>query len=89
MDKAAAIKNAQKFLSKGQIDKAIAELREIARLTTFPDMKVTWETYIDNSSHLASPGCLRCHGKLVATSGELKGKTIDADCNSCHYFELE
>ncbi len=73
----------------GAIDKAILEFKEIARLTTFPDMKVTWETYIDNAAHQESPGCLRCHGKLVATAGEQKGEAIDAGCNSCHYFELE
>ncbi|MDP2729462.1 MAG: hypothetical protein Q8O55_03140 [Dehalococcoidales bacterium] len=32
-----------------------------------------------------SPGCLRCHGKLVATTGEQKGKTLDASCDACHY----
>lgn len=67
------------------IDKAINELKEIARLTTFPDMKINWETYIDNIAHQESPGCLRCHGKLVATTGEQEGKVIDAGCNSCHY----
>jgi len=74
---------------RGAIDKAIVEFKEVARLTTFPDMKVTWKTYVDNSTHKDSPGCFRCHGKLVATSGELKDTTIDADCNLCHYFELE
>jgi nitrate/TMAO reductase-like tetraheme cytochrome c subunit len=77
------------------IDRAIEELKEIARLTTFPDMEVTWETYIDDSvcgrpeSQLPVPaGCFRCHGKLVAygwlaeTHGE---QTINDDCNLCHY----
>ena len=71
------------------INEAIEELKEIARLTTFPHMKITWETYIDNSGHIESPGCLRCHGKLVATTGDQKDKVIDADCNLCHYFELQ
>jgi nitrate/TMAO reductase-like tetraheme cytochrome c subunit len=70
---------------KQAIDKAIEELKEIARLTTFPKMKVTWKTYIDNLGHQESPGCFRCHGKLVATTSEQKGKVIDANCNSCHY----
>ncbi len=74
---------------EGAINDAIANLTEIARLTTFPNMNVTWETYIDNASHQESPGCLRCHGKLVATTGNQEGKVIDADCNSCHYFELQ
>ena len=74
---------------RGEINKAIEEFEEIARLTTFPNMNVTWETYIDNAAHQESPGCFRCHGKLVAKAGEQKGKAIDAGCNSCHYFELE
>ncbi len=71
------------------IDEAIKELKEIARLTTFPDMKVSWKTYIDNIAHQESPGCLRCHGKLVAKAGDQKDKVIDAGCDSCHYFKLE
>ena len=79
----------QVFKEKEQsIDVAIKELKEVARLTTFPDMKVTWKTYPDNIGHMQSPGCLRCHGKLVGTSGEQKGKSIDASCDSCHYFRL-
>ncbi len=68
------------------IEDAIEELKEIARLTTFPDMQVSWKTYIDNIAHQESPGCLRCHGKLVAITGDQEGKIIDAGCDSCHYF---
>ena len=73
---------------EGVIDEAIEELREIARLTTFPYMKVTWKTYPDNIAHQEAPGCFRCHGKLVATTGDREGEVIDAGCESCHYFEL-
>ncbi len=68
------------------IDKAVAELNKIATLTTFPHMRVTWTTYVDNLGHQDSPGCFRCHGKLVATNGAQKGKKIDASCDSCHYI---
>jgi len=72
------------------IEKVVEEVKEIARLTTFPYMNVSWETYIDNSSHQESPGCLRCHGKLVeAVANDAKGETINADCDLCHYFELK
>ncbi len=74
---------------EGAIDRGIEMLKEVARLTTFPEMKVDWNTYVDNASHQESPGCFRGHGKLVATSGDFKGKTVDADCESCHYFEIE
>ncbi len=73
----------------GVINEAIAELREVARLTTFPEMNVNWETYINNASHQESPGCFRCHGKLKEKTEATEGKVIDADCNSCHYFELK
>lgn len=68
-----------------EIDAAIAELTEIARLTTFPHMKVTWDTYADNSGHQQWPGCNRCHGTLVETAGDRAGKVIDARCTQCHY----
>ncbi len=74
------------YIEKGRtIEKAIEELKEIARLTTFPEMNVTWETYIDNAGHQESPGCFRCHGKLVAITGEQKGEVIDGSCDLCHY----
>jgi hypothetical protein len=74
------------FTSKGNaIDQAIEELKTVARLTTFPEMEVTWNTYLSNAGHLESPGCFRCHGKLAAISGEKAGTVIEASCDSCHY----
>ncbi len=74
---------------KEVIDGTIRELKEIARLTTFPHMQLKWDTYIDNSGHIEFPGCFRCHGKLVAVSGPDEDETIDMECESCHYFELK
>ncbi len=75
----------------GAITKALEELKNIAKLTTFPEMNITWETYGDNNGHQESPGCFRCHGKLVTkiNVNEQKGAIIDADCKLCHYFELK
>jgi nitrate/TMAO reductase-like tetraheme cytochrome c subunit len=70
---------------KDAIDKAIIELKEVARLTTFPDMKVSWESYDNNMGHQSSEGCFRCHGKLVESEGSQTGKTINASCDLCHY----
>ncbi len=70
------------------IESAIIELKQIAKLTTFPDMKLTWKTYDNNLGHEKSPGCFRCHGKLVTSTGPQKGKVVDASCESCHYFSL-
>ena len=66
------------------IQEALNQLREVARLTTFPYMHVTYETYLDNINHLEAPSCMRCHGKLVATSGEHAGLAIDVSCDLCH-----
>ncbi len=80
----------QMYVSKkAAVDQAIVSLKQIARLTTFPDMKVNWNSYPSNATHQTTPGCFRCHGKLVATTGVAKGSTIDAGCNSCHYFQLQ
>jgi nitrate/TMAO reductase-like tetraheme cytochrome c subunit len=70
------------------IDETIDSLKEIARLTTFPEMHVDWNTYANDLGHMQSPGCFRCHGKLVATSGPSNGKAIDAGCESCHFFQI-
>ena len=74
------------YVAQGRaIEDAIAQLKEMARLTTFPEMNVSWKTYIDNIGHLKSPGCFRCHGKLEAISGLNQGKILSADCTLCHY----
>ncbi|MEE8318768.1 MAG: NapC/NirT family cytochrome c [Dehalococcoidales bacterium] len=70
------------------INETIIELKDIARLTTFPEMELDWTTYIDNAAHQESPGCFRCHGELIAYTGEKIGTVVDDDCNSCHYFAL-
>jgi nitrate/TMAO reductase-like tetraheme cytochrome c subunit len=67
-----------------KIQEALDQLREVARLTTFPYMDVTYKTYLDNINHLEAPSCMRCHGKLIATSGERAGMAIDVSCDLCH-----
>ncbi|MBI4186556.1 MAG: NapC/NirT family cytochrome c [Chloroflexi bacterium] len=80
----------QVYEEKAQtIAQMVLELKEVARLTTFPEMKVTWKSYPINIGHQEAPGCFRCHGKLAATAGEQKGQPIDVSCNLCHYFALE
>jgi fumarate reductase subunit C len=66
-----------------QIERAVAEVKAIYQRTVFPDMQVGPNVYPDWATH---EGCMRCHGKLVGISGEAKGKTIGADCQTCHYL---
>ncbi|UCF33552.1 MAG: cytochrome c3 family protein [Phycisphaerales bacterium] len=62
---------------------AIDSVRTIYDETTFPDMKVNWQTYPDNIGHKISPGCFRCHeGKHVNQHGE----KISHSCDICHTF---
>ncbi len=67
-----------------QINTTVDQLKQIAVLTTFPDMNVDYNTHLDFSNHQNGSGCFRCHGKLVASSGPNTGKIISADCNLCH-----
>lgn len=70
------------------VDAAVGVLKEVARLTTFPTMNLNWNSYVNQLGHTESPGCFRCHGKLVATSGPTEGKPVDSGCESCHFFQL-
>ena len=71
-----------------KIDAAVARLKDIAQLTTFPDMNVTWNTYLNNDQHSEGEGCFRCHGKLIRTTpGTGQGLTLSDDCNQCHTFQ--
>jgi len=64
-----------------QIDEAVRAVQEIYSRNVFPEMKITWGTYVNNLGHMDSPGCFRCHdGNHTSASG----KTIPNDCDSCH-----
>lgn len=49
----------------------------------FPEMKVEWGTYVNHITH--GPdfdiGCFRCHDDMHESPD---GRTISADCNTCH-----
>jgi hypothetical protein len=47
----------------------------------FPEMKITWGTYINNIGHTEFPGCFRCHDGEHTTKS---GQSISQDCSTCH-----
>ena len=49
----------------------------------FPAMNVTWGTYVNHISHGSDfdIGCFRCHDDMHESPD---GRTISADCNTCH-----
>ncbi len=71
-------------LSKGkelEIRNAIDETQAIYRRTTFPEMKLNWQTHPNNLGHFYFIGCFRCHdGQHVSP----EGKVISKECDTCH-----
>ncbi len=64
-----------------EIRNTVTEIQQIYSRTTFPDMKLNWQTHPNNLGHYYFPGCFRCHdGQHV--SGD--GRVISKDCNQCH-----
>ena len=64
-----------------EIRNAVAEVQEIFKRTTFPEMKLNWQTHPNNLGHYYFNGCFRCHdGQHVSADG----KVISRDCNQCH-----
>lgn len=64
-----------------EIRNAIDEVQRIYQRTTFPEMKVNWQTHPNNIGHLYFSGCFRCHdGQHVSD----EGKVIPKDCDTCH-----
>jgi nitrate/TMAO reductase-like tetraheme cytochrome c subunit len=63
------------------VTKAVAAVQELYRRNVDPAMSVTWGSYPNNTGHLTSTGCFRCHDD----SHEAKdGSKISADCEYCH-----
>ena len=63
------------------IESAIETLKIYYFRMNFPDQKMNWESHPNNSSHIDTPGCFRCHdGKHVNSIGE----AVRLECNICH-----
>jgi hypothetical protein len=64
-----------------EIRNAIDEVQKIYQRTTFPEMKVNWQTHPNNIGHFYFSGCFRCHdGEHVSADG----KVIAKECDLCH-----
>ncbi|MCX6593657.1 MAG: NapC/NirT family cytochrome c [Acidobacteria bacterium] len=57
------------------------QLAAIYQRNVFPDLKVTWGTYVSNLGHTDSPGCFRCHDDAHVAADKA---TIKQDCAGCH-----
>ena len=64
-----------------EIRNAIGEVQQVFQRTTFPEMKLDWQTHPNNLGHFYFNGCFRCHdGQHVSP----EGKVISKDCDTCH-----
>ena len=64
-----------------RVEQAINEVKAIYSRNVFPEMNVTWGTYINNIGHDQFPGCFRCHDGSFSSAD---GKVINNDCTLCH-----
>jgi hypothetical protein len=63
------------------VARTVGAVQQLYSRNVFPDMGVTWGSYPNNTGHLTSTGCFRCHDD----SHEAKdGSKISADCEYCH-----
>jgi nitrate/TMAO reductase-like tetraheme cytochrome c subunit len=61
--------------------RTVGAVQDIYRRNVFPAMNVTWGSYPNNTGHITSNGCFRCHDD----SHEAKdGSKISGDCEYCH-----
>jgi nitrate/TMAO reductase-like tetraheme cytochrome c subunit len=64
-----------------EIRNSVEEIQQIFRRTTFPEMKLNWQTHPNNLGHYYFSGCFRCHdGQHVSADG----KIVSKDCDQCH-----
>jgi hypothetical protein len=65
----------------GGVDTAVREVQALYSRNVFPQMGVTWGSYINNLGHTQFPGCFRCHDGSHTSED---GKVIRDDCTMCH-----
>ena len=64
-----------------KLEAAIQAVQGIYMRNVFPEMDITWGTYLNNLGHTDWPGCFRCHD---GNHTSVDGKTIPNDCDTCH-----
>ena len=66
---------------RADIQRSATALAGVYGRNVFPEMKITWGTYINNIGHTDAVGCFRCHDDEHKTKA---GKTVSQDCSVCH-----
>jgi len=64
-----------------QVSAAVQTLKDIYDRTVFHEQEIDWMTYPNNTGHINSPGCFRCHdGKHLDDNQQ----AVRLECNVCH-----
>jgi nitrate/TMAO reductase-like tetraheme cytochrome c subunit len=66
---------------RARVERAGNELAKLYLASVFPDMGVTWGSYVNNIGHEDFLGCFRCHDDTHESSD---GRSISQDCDACH-----
>jgi hypothetical protein len=64
-----------------EVSRAVSAAQRLYRTNVFPEMKVTWGTYVPQLGHVDAPGCFRCHD---SERKSVTGKVVSQDCELCH-----
>jgi hypothetical protein len=66
---------------RDDIERSALGLVSVYKRNVFPEMKIGWAVYPDNSGHTDFTGCFRCHfGKHESADGQ----KISDNCTACH-----
>jgi hypothetical protein len=66
---------------QAEVRKSAQSVLAVFQRNIFPEMKITWGTYINNIGHTDSDGCFRCHDGSHASANN---QSITQDCAACH-----
>jgi hypothetical protein len=67
-----------------QLEHAVLTLQRMFTTNRNPEMRVKWDTHLDNKQHWSNDGCFRCHaGNMVADGG----REISSSCDTCHVIK--
>lgn len=66
---------------KEHVARAVREVQRLYKSNVFPEMKITWGTYLPQNSHIDAPGCFRCHTDEIKSR---TGRVVSQDCELCH-----
>lgn len=66
---------------RDEVQRSARAVLAVFQHNVFPEMKVTWGTYLNNIGHTDSDGCFRCHDGSHSSSNN---QSITQDCGACH-----